>query len=36
MLAYCALRILTLAKDDPEASARYARAFDAEFAEVFG
>jgi hypothetical protein len=36
MLAYCALRTLTLAKDDAEAAARYARAFDAEFAEVFG
>lgn len=35
MLAYCALRHRTLATDDPRASARYARAFDAEFAEVF-
>jgi aminoglycoside phosphotransferase (APT) family kinase protein len=35
MLAYCALRTLSLAGDDPEAAARYARAFDREFAEVF-
>jgi len=36
MLAYCALRSLTLAGSDPAAADRYAKAFDAEFAEVFG
>jgi len=36
MLAYCALRSLTLRQSDPGAADRYARAFDAEFAEVFG
>ncbi len=35
MLAYCALRHRELAARDPEASQRYARAFDAEFPEVF-
>jgi Ser/Thr protein kinase RdoA (MazF antagonist) len=36
MLAYCALRTLTLRESDAGAADRYARAFDAEFAEVFG
>ena len=35
MLAYCAARHLELATGDPAASERYARAFDAEFAESF-
>ncbi|HKY94533.1 MAG TPA: aminoglycoside phosphotransferase family protein [Kiloniellales bacterium] len=36
MLAYCALRTLTLRDGDPGGADRYARAFDTEFAEVFG
>lgn len=35
MLAYCAQRAVTLAESDPEAAARYARAFDAEFKDSF-
>lgn len=35
MLAYCAYRHRALEASDPKASARYARAFDVEFPEVF-